>query len=167
MDAGRKVVRGRQPKGDVNFWLRLRAPTWSHVGLQQRGQERLKSMKTAIFVRCVKACEKKADSETILAGYARRAERQKRAKVMECLLEMNFQPLQDSIEFGIVLGWISWALGLHVGRFLGPNAFQERHGKQDKKETKTRSEKKIPKSTKQVLGTPPLYPLPDPPLSSG
>jgi len=76
-------------------------------------------METAIFVRCVKACEKKADSETILAGYARRAERQKRAKVMECLLEITFQPLQDNMDFGIVLGSMSGALGLHFGSILG------------------------------------------------
>ena len=54
----------------------------------------------------------------------------------EGLLEINFQPLQDNIEFGTVLGSISGALGLHSGKNLGPKAFQERFGKHDKKEAK-------------------------------
>ena len=60
-----------------------------------------------------------ADSETILARFSVRLERQKRAKVWEGLLEINFQPLQDNIEFGTVLGSILGALGLHFGRILG------------------------------------------------
>ena len=63
----------------------------------------------------------------------------------EGLLEINFQPLQDNIEFGTVLGSILGALGLHFGRILGPKAFQERPGKHDKKEAKTRSTKNVQK----------------------
>ena len=75
---------------------------------------------------------------------------------MECLLEMAFQPFQDNIEIGTVLGSILGALGLHFWRILGSKAFQERFGKHDEKETKTRSTKKVSKSTELVLGTPPL-----------
>ena len=45
-DAGRKVCREDPPKGDVNFWVRLRVAIWRHVGFQKRGQERQKSEKT-------------------------------------------------------------------------------------------------------------------------
>ena len=85
---------------------------------------------------------------------------------MECLFEMTFQPLQDNIEIGTVLGSILGALGLHFGRILGPKAFQERLGKHDKKKAKTRSAKNLSKLNKLVLGTlpPSPYPLPNPPL---
>ena len=73
----------------------------------------------------------------------------------EGLLEINFQPLQDNIEFGTVLGSILGALGLHFGRILGPKAFQERLGKHDKKKAKTRSTKIVSKVNALVLGTPP------------
>ena len=65
----------------------------------------------------------------------------------EGLLEINFQPLQDNIEFGTVLCSILGALGLHFGRILGPKAFQERLGKHDKKKAKTRSAKNFSKLT--------------------
>ena len=76
----------------------------------------------------------------------------------EGLLEINFQPLQDNIEFGTVLGSILGALGLHFGRILGPKAFQERLGKHDKKKAKTRSTKKVPKLNRAVLAPPSLSP---------
>ena len=38
-DAGRKVCRENQPKGHVNFWVRLRVGIWRHVGVQKAGQE--------------------------------------------------------------------------------------------------------------------------------
>ena len=61
----------------------------------------------------------------------------------EGLLEINFQPLQDNIEFGTVLGSILGVFGLHFGSILGAKAFQERFGKHDEKDTKTRSTKKV------------------------
>ena len=95
------------------------------------------------------------DSETIWVRFSERAERQKRGKVMECLLEITFQPLQHNIEIGTVLGSILGGLGLLFGRILGPKAFQERFGKHDEKETKTRWTKKVSKLNALVLGTPP------------
>ena len=80
----------------------------------------------------------------------------------EGLLEINFQPLQDNIEFGTVLGSILGALGLHFGRILDPKAFQERSGKHDKKEAKTRSTKNVPKLTGLVSTRPPSLSPPEP-----
>ena len=155
-DAGRKVCREDPPKGDVNFWVRLRVAIWRHVGFQKRGQERQKSEKNVIFVCVVKVCTMNRDSETIWERFSERAERQKRGKVMVCLLEMTFQPLQDNIEIGTVLASILGGLGLHFGRILGPKPFQERFGEHVEKETKTRSIKKVVKSNALVFDTPPL-----------
>ena len=102
------------------------------------------------------------DSETIWERFAERAERQKRGKVMEGLLEITFQPLLDNIEIGTVLGSILGGLGLHFGKILGPKAFQERFGKHDEKDTKTRWTKKVSKLTTGDFGTPPPPSLPPP-----
>ena len=167
-DAGRKVRREDPPKGDVNFWVRLRVAIWRHVGFQKRGQERQKSEKNVIFVCVVKVCTMNRDSETIWERFSERAERQKRGKVMEGLLEITFQPLQDNIDIGTVLGSILGDLGFHFRRILGAKAFQERFGKHDEKETKTRSIKKVVKSITVLLGPPPPpYPLPNPPPGLG
>ena len=69
---------------------------------------------------------------------------------MECLLGFSFQRSEDNTSFGSVLGSILGALGLHFGRILGPKAFQERFGKHNKKEAKTRSRKKVSKLTTRV-----------------
>ena len=120
---------------------------------------RLEIGKKAIWSRFCKAFKMEADLETIWGRFSRRLEQQKRAKVWEGLLEINFQPLQDNIEFGTVLGSILGALGLHFGRILGPKGFQERLGKHDKKEAKTRSTKNVPKLNDVVLDPPPC-PIP-------
>ena len=76
-DAGRKVCREDPPKGDVNFWVRLRVAIWRQLGFQKRGQETQKFEKNVIFVRFLKGCKKNVDSERILVRFSARAERQK------------------------------------------------------------------------------------------
>ena len=163
-DAGRKVCREDPPKGDVNFWVRLRVAIWRHVGLQKRGQERQKFEKNVIFVCVVKVCTMNRDSETIWERFSERAERQKRGKVMECLLEMTFQPLQDNIEIGTVLGSILGGLGLHFREDLGSKTVPREVRKACRKRDENEIDKKSRKSERTGFRPPPPpYPLPNPP----
>ena len=93
------------------FWAAILEPVWR--------PRRLKMGKTSIFVPFLRASKRKAVSETILGWFSCRLERQKWAKVWECLLGFTFQPSQHKIDFGHVFDWILGGFGLHFGRFFG------------------------------------------------
>ena len=60
-----------------------------------------------------------ADSETILARFSVRLERQKRAKVWEGLQNSNVRLSQHNIDLGSVWGWILGRFGFQFGQVLG------------------------------------------------
>ncbi len=60
-----------------------------------------------------------ADLETISGRFSRRQERQKRAKVWECLQNSNVGLSQHNIDLGSVWGWILGRFGVQFGSVLG------------------------------------------------
>ena len=116
--------------------------------------------KNMIFVRFLKVCKKHVDLETILVRFSARAERQKRGKVMERLLEITFQPLQDNIEIGTVLGSILGGLGLHFREDLGSKTVPREVRKAYRKRDENEIDKKRRKIDQAAFGPPPPLPTP-------
>ena len=77
--------------------------------------------KNAILSRFLKVSKMEADLETISGRFSRRLERQKPAKVCECLQNSNVGLSQHNIDLGSVWGWILGRFGVQFGSVLGFN----------------------------------------------